>query len=188
MKKNIQLLIMIVALFLASLACQVNLGGPEAPEDSGSASTEPTKTLEESWQEAIDGAKLSGTLTLTLTEAQLTALLTTSMAEQQDAPITEPQVVLRDGEMEIIGKYSNEGITASVGITLEVSVDENGVPVIIATSGAVGPIPLPEEVLQAVSDAINDALSGEISSTTTGFSLQSIVITDGLMEITGKLE
>jgi hypothetical protein len=90
--------------------------------------------------------------------------------------------------MEIVGTYNSDFVNANVSIVMEVAVDAGGLPTIEVTSGSVGPLPVPAELLTAVSDAINEAMTGQAASTATGFSLQMIQISEGVLTLTGSLD
>jgi hypothetical protein len=188
MSKKIKLLSLTAALALAALACNLNLGGPEAPTEVVPISTEAAGDLVDAWTRAFETARETGVISLTLTEEQLTSFVALSMAEKESIPLSNPQVTLRDGEMEISGSYDTGAITANVSIVMEVSVNAEGVPVIEVTSGSVGPLPVPPELLQGVSQVINEALTGQVASTASGFTLETIVITDEAITLTGMVE
>jgi hypothetical protein len=186
MKKSIKMTGFAAALTLAVLAC--NLGSSGTTQATVPISTEAAESLVAAWEQAFDNARETGTLALTLTEEQLTSFLALSMAENENLPFSNPQVLLRDGEMEIVGTYNSDFVNANVSIVMEVAVDAGGLPTIEVTSGSVGPLPVPAELLTAVSDAINEAMTGQAASTATGFSLQVIQISEGVLTLTGSLD
>ena len=71
---------------------------------------------------------------------------------------------------------------------MEVSVDAEGQPEIEVVSGSLGPLPLPAEILSGISQIINESLSGQIASAATGFTLESIVISEGILTMSGTLK
>lgn len=186
--KTIQLMIVALVLFLAALACRFNAGGPEVPAEPVSVSTEAAGSVVESWREAFETARETGVVSLTLTESQLTSYLAVSMSSQENPPLTNPRVILREGEMEIVGTYNTGALDANVGIVMEVAVDANGLPRIEVTSGSVGPLPVPAELLQGVSGIMNESLTGQLGTTATGFKMESITITEGELSIQGTLQ
>ena len=188
MNKTLNMLIPIAALALAGLACNLDVGGPAVPDTPAPVSTQQAGSLVEAWEQAFEIGKDTGTVSLTLTEEQMTSFLALSIAEQENPLLTDPQVDLREGEMEILGTYEADAISANVGIVMEVSVNEEGVPVIEVTSGSLGPLPLPAELLQGISELINQALTGQVGTTATGFTLQSIVISEGSITLNGILD
>jgi hypothetical protein len=188
MSHTFKLLSLIAVLALGSLACNLDLGGPEAPDEVVVVSTQAAADLVEAWTQAFETAKETGVISVTLTEDQLTSFLVLSLAEKESLPLTDPRVTFRDGEMEISGSYDTGAITANVGIVMEVSVDDQGIPQIEVTSGSVGPLPVPPELLEGVSEVINQALTGQVASTASGFTLESIVITEDALTLNGTLE
>lgn len=176
----------LLVLVLASLAC--NLGNRAAPEPTIAVSTEAAASLVETWQQAIQTAQETGKVNLTMTEVQLTSYLALSMAENASIPFSNPQVLLRNGEMEIKGTYDGDIVDANVSIVMQVTVDAAGLPKIEITSGSVGPLPVPADLLTSVSDAVNEAITGDVSSTATGFKLETITISDGALTLTGSLD
>lgn len=188
MNKVMKILLPIAAVAFAGLACNLDVGGPEAPDTPAPVSTQAAESLVEAWEQAFEMGQETGTVTLTLTEEQMTSFLALSIAQQENPLLTDPQVDLRDGEMEILGNYEADAITASVGIVMEVSVGEDGIPAIEVTSGSLGPLPLPAELLQGISDVINQALTGQVGTKATGFTLESIVISEGAISLTGTLD
>ena len=132
--------------------------------------------------------KDTGDVSLTITQEQMTSFLVLSMANQETPLLEDPKVIMRDGEMEIVGSYDTGAIVANVGIVMEVSVDEAGLPRIEVTSGSVGPLPVPAELLTGVSEIVNQTLTGQVGTLATGFTLESIEISDGSMSINGTLE
>jgi hypothetical protein len=176
----------LIVLVLASLAC--NLGAPRTPEPTVAVSTEAVESLIEAWQQAFETGKETGQVNLTMTELQLTSFLALGLAEKASLPFSNPQVILRAGEMEITGTYTSDLVKANVSIIMEVTVDAGGLPRIEVTSGKVGPLPVPADLLTAISDSINEALTGQVGSVTTGFTLETITISDDALSLTGSLD
>lgn len=188
MKRAFQILVIVLSLLLAALACNLNVGGPEVPDEPAPVSTEAAGDLVDTWKQAFETAKETGVVSLSLTEEQLTSYFALSMAKQEKPLLTNPRVILRDGEMEIVGTYDTGTIDANVGIVMEVTVDDSGVPKIEVTSGSIGPLPLPAELLTGVSEIMNQSLTGQLGTTATGFTMESITISDGVLTINGTLK
>lgn len=188
MNKKLKMLSFITVLLLAGLACNLNLGGPETPQENIEISEAEAKSLVESWQDAFKTAQETGVVSLSITQAQMTSFLALSMSKQENPLLTDPKVILRDGEMEIVGSYDTGTIKANVGIVMAVSVDEAGLPRIEVISGSVGPLPVPAELLTGVSEIVNQSLTGQIGTTATGFTLETIDIQNGSLSINGTLK
>jgi hypothetical protein len=177
-----------LALMLAAVACNLGASAEPVSEPPLEAVTEVVGDLVESWKQAFEEAEQTGVLTISITEQQMSTFVAVAAAQNPAFLLANPQVDMRDGEMEVSGSYSSGPVNAQAEIIMEVSVNAEGIPVIEVTSARVGPLPVPPELLTTVSDAINDAVTGELVSTATGFTLVSIVITEGLLTISGTLD
>ncbi len=186
MKKRIAatLIVMIVPL----LACSIFMGGPAYPDTPIPVSTEAVQSLQDSIQQAVADGAQSGTVTLKITESQLTSYLAFKLAAQDKPLITEPQVLLRDGQMTVFGKAQSGILTANVSITMQVNVDANGQPTINITQQDFGPLPAPQGLNDAVSALMEEAFTGSLGPVATGFRLETISIADGVMTVTGRIK
>jgi hypothetical protein len=179
--------LLVASLVLVGAACRVNLGGPETPAEPIPVSTEAAESLNESWADAVQSSQDTGSFTLVISESQLTSLVAQSLAKQADPPLRDPQVFLRDGQIQIYGTASRGSVEAMVRLTLSVGVDENGYPEIEIETGEFGPFPIPDDLLAGFSALIDEAFTGELGPIATGIRLESIVIDAGLMAITGRM-
>jgi hypothetical protein len=194
MKKNRPLLLLLVTLILASLACTVSVGGPDYSDRTPiPVSNEAAESLKEEIRRAFEAGATTGDVTIHITETQITSVLTQRLQtdqnlQQDEKPlITDPQVYLREGQMQIFGKTQQGMFTANIGIVVAVGVDENGKPKIEIVSADFGPFPAPEGINTAISAMIQEAYTGSVGPVATGLRIQSIVIADGIMTITGRI-
>lgn len=188
MKNTQRLFSFFAVLLLAAMACNLNLGGPDTPQDTVEISEAEAKSLVETWEDAFQTARETGVVSLTITQDQMTSFLALSMSKQENPLLTDPKVIFRDGEMEVVGSYDTGSIKANVGIVMAVTVDPAGLPRIEVISGSVGPLPVPPELLTGVSEVVNQSLTGQIGTTATGFTLQTIDIQNGSLSINGTLK
>ncbi len=177
----------IAALAVAALACQINIGGPETPEATVQVSTEAVDSLTDLWDTAIIGAEESGQITLVVNESQLTSLLALRLQEEEEPFLRDPQVFLRDGQIQIYGTANQGTLVASVRIILTVEVDADGTPGLILESADFGPWPIPEGLLTGLSAMVDEAFTGNFGPAATGFRLENIAINGGLMALTGRI-
>lgn len=184
MKKSILLSVFVLA--LASLACTFFIGGPEFPATAIPVSTEDAASLKQQLEAAATNAAQSGVLNVTITESQLTSLLTTKFAEQSDPLLTDPQVYLRDGQMQIYGKAVQGQLQANVRIVVAISIDADGLPVIDVMSVNFGPLPAPEGMNNAVGTLAQEAFTGALGPAAIGFRLETVTIADGVMTVVGR--
>ncbi len=176
------------ALWAATLACSIFVGGPTYPVETPSAATPDTRTLQQQLQDALTAGATSGVVTLQLTESQLTTFLADKLSSQQNSLITDPRVYLHNGQMQIFGKASSGIFTANVAITMQATVDENGQPKISVVSTDFGPLTAPQGFNDAVAASVQEAFTGWLGPVATGFRLENISIGDGVMTVTGRIK
>jgi hypothetical protein len=185
---------LLIVLF-ASLACTVFVGGPDYSDlDPIPVSTEAAQSLRDGIAKSIEGGLQTGTVTITVTETQITSYLALAMQtnpalqqEDQEPFFHEPQVYLREGQMKIYGKTRQGMFAANIGIILNVGIDAAGKPKIEVVSADFGPFPAPEGVNEAVTVFIEEAFTGSFGPVATGLRIETISIASGVMTLTGRI-
>jgi hypothetical protein len=192
--KRVSLPLFFMVLILASLACTVFVGGPDfADRPAIPVSTEAADSLKNEIQQAYEAGASTGEVTITITETQITSVLAQRLLSDQNLQtdskpfITDPQVYLRDGQMQIFGKTQQGMFTANIGIVVSMTVDENGKPKIEIVSADFGPLPAPDSLKEAISSMIDEAYTGSVGPVATGLRIESISIADGNMTIVGRI-
>jgi hypothetical protein len=193
-RKTISLPLFLLILLLTSLACTVAVGGPDYSDRPPiPVSVEAAESVREEIKRAFEEGLTTGEVTIRITETQITSLLAiklqTDQSLQQDSKplITDPQVYLRDGQMQIFGKSQQGMFTANIGIIVAVGVDENGDPKVEIVSADFGPLPAPAGLNNAISALIDEAFTGALGPVATGIRIQTITIVDGNMYIVGRI-
>lgn len=193
--KKISPLLFFIVLILASLACTVFIGGPDYSDRPViPASAEAAESLKAEIQKAYEAGASTGLVTITITETQITSVLAQRLQTDQNLQtdskpfITDPQVYLRDGQMQIFGKTQQGMLTANIGIIVSMSVDENGKPKIEIVSADFGPLPAPDSLKEAISSMIDEAYTGSVGPVATGLRIESISIADGTLTIVGRIK
>jgi len=176
------------SLALASLACTISAGGPDYPQTPIAVSTEAIGTFEQQLQVAQTAAAESGLISLSINETQITSLLAEKLNAQTDPFIRDPQVYLRDGQIQVYGKASRANVEANVRIILSATIDAEGKPVITVSSADFGPIPAPDGLNNSISGFVDELFTGSFGPAATGLRLESINIADGMMTITGRIK
>jgi len=188
MKKVLPIVLVIAVLASSSLACVVNLGGPAIPAETIPVSPDAATQLKQEFQIALENAKNGdGSVTLTITEEELTSLLAAKLGAQSDPFITDPQVFLRNGQMQIYGQAHRGLFAATVGIVLSATVDEQGKPKLAAVSADFGPLPVPEGLISTITDFVTEAYTSALGPIATGFRLESITIENGTLTLSGHV-
>jgi hypothetical protein len=194
-KKQVALPIFLLVLVLTSLACTIFVGGPDYSSlPPIPVSAEAAESIKEELRRAAEAGAETGVITINLTEPQITSYLAARMQtdpslQQSDKKplITDPQVYLRDGQMQIYGKTQQGIFAANIGIIVQVGVDANGQPLIEITSADFGPFPAPEGLKDAITAMVKEAYTGSLGPVATGLRIESISIANGIMTITGRI-
>lgn len=183
-----------LTLIFTSLACTIFVGGPDYSSlPTVPVSTEISQSIQDEVARAFAEGMTTGTVTLNFTEPQLTSyiasrLQTDPTMQQDNKPlITDPQVYLRDGQMQIYGKTQQGLLTANIGIIISVGVDADGKPAIDIVSADFGPLPAPEGLRDTISAMVREAYTGSLGPVATGLRIETITIADGIMTISGRI-
>jgi hypothetical protein len=185
----------LLSLILTSLACTIFVGGPDYSSlPPIPVSAEAAESIKEELRRAIEAGAQTGVITVNLTEPQITSYLAARMQtdpslQQSDRKplIVDPQVYLRDGQMQIYGKTQQGIFAANIGIIVAVGVDANGEPLIEVTSADFGPFPAPEGLKDAITAMVREAYTGSLGPVATGLRIESISTANGVMTITGRI-
>jgi hypothetical protein len=185
----------LLSLVLTSLACVVFVGGPDYSNlPPIPVSAEAAASIKDEIQRAVEAAAGTGVITVNLTEPQITSYLATrlqtdpSLQQSNKKPlITDPQVYLRDGQMQIYGKTQQGLFTANIGIIVNMGVDANGQPQIDIVSADFGPFPAPKGINEAITAMVKEAYTGSLGPVATGLRIESISIANGVMTVTGRI-
>lgn len=170
-------------LALAALACSLG-AAPTPPASPIPVSTEAAVELESALETAA-ASEPGSEVTLTMTEEQVTSYVNNELAEQPDSPFTDAQVYLRDGQIQVHGNATVEGLTAPMQLVLDVAPNEAGGLDIAIAQARFGPLPMPDSLLDQLSTGLDDTLGGQFSPEQTGMRVTSVEIADGEMVLTG---
>ena len=203
------LLITIVILSLALQACTVNAGGPKYPQYSIPVSPQAAQSFQQAMADAVAQGALTGEFSLTITEAHLTSTLALMLAqqnfsvalepvapaeageqeaqaEQSSSLVSNPQVYLQDGQIQIYGTLQF-GLLSNTGrVILSVVPDAQGYMMIELTELDFGSLLLPDGLKSTISSALSNAINGVFGPITTKFRITNITIADGTMSLTGQ--
>jgi|SRR5687767_7162366 len=187
--------ILLVSLIITSLACTIFVGGPDYSSlPAIPVSAEAAESIKEELRRAFEAGAQTGVMTINITETQITSYLAArlqtdpSLQQSDKKPLmTDPQVYLRDGQMQIYGKTQQGMFTANIGIIVTVGVDADGQPLIEITSADFGPFPAPEGLKDAITAMVREAYTGTLGPVATGLRIETISIANGVMTVTGRV-
>ena len=196
MKRIRGLSLFLLTLALTSLACTVFVGGPDYSSlPPIPVSAEAAASIQEEIRRAVEAAAQTGVITVNLTEPQITSFLAArlqtdpSLQQADKKPlITDPQVYLRDGQMQIYGKTQQGIFAANIGIIVNMGVDASGKPQIDVVSADFGPWPAPEGLKDAITAMVREAYTGSLGPVATGLRIETITIANGIMTVTGRIK
>jgi len=178
MKTKFYIYLLFITLAVSSLACSINVGGPDYPDQTVPASSTDAQTLRDMIQQAMLTGAETGIITLQITESQLTGFMAEKLSQQANPPFTDPQILLRNGQMQMYGKITRGWFTANMLITMNVTIDEvTGQPKIQIASADFGPFPAPEGINNAISAIIEEAFTGSFGP-----------VAVGIMTLTGRIK
>ena len=180
-------LITALSIGAGSLACRVNLGGPERLASPPAASNAAATEASQSWSSALAGAAITGQLTVIVTEEQLTSALASRLARDEQPILQSPAVYLRDGTIQIYGLAQDGLFEANVRLVITPVLDEQGRLGFELTSADFGPFPAPEGLRSGLSGMMSEALAGPMGSLATGIRVTSVAIADGDLAIVAEL-
>ncbi|MCK5634524.1 MAG: hypothetical protein KAI06_05530, partial [Anaerolineales bacterium] len=106
--RTLAIAFVLASLFLTTLACQIDVGGPEPPFPPLYADDQAADEVTNLWQTALESALDSGEVMLILDENQLNAFVANRLAAE-DSLLQDPQVFLRQNAIQVYG-YVIQGI------------------------------------------------------------------------------
>jgi len=186
-KKKYPIFVALIAL-LFSMACMINVGGPDYPNLPIPVSTEALMSMKEQIQEAVVAGAQTGQITLFITESQLTSFLASKLESQENPFLTQPQAYLQNGQLQIFGTVIKGYLKATVSISMTASIDPDGKLLLELSSADFGPLPVPDSLKEIITSLVTEAYTGSLGPIATGFNLESIVIANGAMMIIGRIK
>lgn len=183
-------LLALAALLLASLACNLPSGVPSGSDPTPTevrvpVSTEAVEDLRKNLEAAATEVASSQEVSLVVTQEQLTSLVAFEMQSQENPVLNDPQVILQNGQAEVLGTVNQGGISAPARIVLTVSADDQGKPDYQIVEGRLGPLPIPDSMLDSLSNELDTALA-DLGPRANEIFIEDISIGDGVMTITGR--
>jgi hypothetical protein len=158
-------------------------GAPERPGDRIIASDElglETKDM------LANSLPQPGSMTsLTITEQQITSWLVMELKNNPDLPLSEVQVYLRDGKVQIWGMVNgSEDFTSALAVG-ELTIADSKHPYIKIESMQIGQQLVPVVLLSQMETWLNQSLSEAINEQAPGLALVSVKVTSGLVTVSG---
>ncbi len=184
---QMRLILVILVLVGASLACNFpgSAAQPTLPPTAQPMTNQQIQDLTNQLQSTLTSPNASGEVTVTLTQQQLNGIISNQVAQQSDQVISDPSVILTNGQMEVYGKVSQNNVSANLKLVLQPAVDASGNPKLNIVSINLAGLPVPDALKSRLETSVDNALSNALESNQNKFTVKSITITEGQMVIIG---
>jgi len=182
----IRILLALLALLAASLACNLPSSGSSRPPTAAPMDAGELQNLQDQLQETLSAA--SGEIAITLTEPQINSLLSTAQAQQNEQIISDTVVKLTNGAMEVYGKMDQGAIAVDLKIVLKPGVDASGNPALDIQDFTIGSFQAPDEMKNKVSNLVAQAIQQYLSGQNQDFKATEITIEEGKMTVSGSIQ
>jgi len=187
MKKSI-FVFMAIALLAGSLACKIGSGTPQKPVETIPVTTEAAGSLQEKVQAAEEQAGAGGEVELVLTESEITSMVALELQKQPQQVVSDIQIYLRDGQVQIYGAYSDGGVSLPLVIVAKPEIPEDGSFQIVLISAKIGPVAAPDVLRESVQALLDEQIAGALSSQSGNqVVVSSVTIADGQITIRSRV-
>jgi hypothetical protein len=102
--------------------------------------------------------------------------------------IRDPQVFLRDGQIQFFATVEQPNWEAVLKLVLTLDVDTVGNPEFSFVSAKIGPLDVPDSILEDIELYVDRAFASQIDQRASDIRVESITIEDGVMTIKGQKE
>ncbi len=183
-----RLILVVGILMLSSLACNLlnRISDSSIEQTPITVTNESANNLRKDLSTAIEQLKDGEKVTLVIDEAELTSLVAVELDKQSNPILYDPQISLREGGVQINGKVLQSGFMVPAQLNLILTTNSSGQPQINIKSAKIGPLELPNSVLVELTSQVDSALMHNIRPRIKDIFVESILIADGLMTITGR--
>lgn len=187
-RRSWKLLLVFTVLLVTSLACNLGTSDSRPPEQATpiAVTTESVEELKENLHDAATQASTSGEVTVVFDEEQLTSLVAFELQKQEEQVFQDPQVYLRDGQIQLYGNAVQGGIELPVSIIATLAVTDQGAPRYEIVSATAGPVPLPQSILDQLTERMDQVIENQLDPENSGMIVEDIVIAGGKMTVTGR--
>lgn len=179
--QNAKFILSVLLLFVVSVACNLPVASllgfePTPTEPIVVPALEPFVVTTTEANEVI----------ITVTEAQLTAILSEKLAADPNSFLKQPSVTIGNDRVVLHGKTIQSNIEVNMTVEMSVAIDAEGLPNINVESAQIGPLGAPQFLKDSLNSLADEMLTGAIGPTITGTRVERITIDQGYMVITIK--
>ncbi len=159
-RRRVLVRLIVPVVFLLSLACgPCDLFSAEVPTPSHpiSVSVESAAQLESRIQQNL-GGEPGKQFIMRMTDAEVTSLVATRLAEYDESPVADPQIWFTKGKIYGSGRLVNVlPIETPFFVVASARIQDERLVIAIEKSSA-GAVPIPESMLETISQSINETV------------------------------
>lgn len=122
---------------------------------------------------------------ITITEGQVTSWLAMELKENPDLPLSDVQVFLRNGQVQVWGIVNGSADSTSVLIVSEIKIDNNQQPYFVIESMQIGTQVVPDILLGQMESWLNQMLIENINEQLPGLQMMNVNVVNGLITVSG---
>lgn len=122
---------------------------------------------------------------ITITEQQITSWLAVELKENPDLPLSDVQVFLRNGQVQVWGMVNGSADSTSVLIVGEIQIDNNQQPYFVIESMQIGTQVVPDVLLGQMESWLNQMLVENINEQLPGLQMMNVNVVNGLITVSG---
>jgi hypothetical protein len=157
-----------------------------APERPGAEIIPSDETAQEVKATLENSMPAPGSLSsISLTERELTSWLAMEMKNNPDLPLSDVQVYMRNGKIQIWGVVTGSTDSTSALMVGNLTIDSNKKPSIQVESMQIGVQVIPAALLSQMESWINQMLLENIEKKAPGLELMNVNISSGMVTISG---
>jgi len=178
------LLTAVLALVFSSLACGLGRK-PATPAPPIPIRTEAVKQLQTDVSTASKQIQSGNPFELNVTEEEITSAIAFQLQQSGNETLSEPQVYLRDGIVQLFAKVKQGNFSAYAKILIIVRVTSDGYPAVELDSVELGTLPVTQAFKDQLDKTLQNAVIQYFQYGGENLYLDSITIADGVMTIKG---
>ena len=185
MKKNKLLIILtLLTILMVNAACRL----PSRKPDSTPVpiSTEAAEQFEENLESAAESFQTSESITVTLTQEEITSYIVSNLPPDLEFEVTDLQIFLNNDQIEVYGNVDQGMISADAKIVIKPNIDAYGQIRTEIIEFNVGPFPISQSMKDNLSAQIDDAIMNALQANDNDIIVKSIDINNGQMIITAS--
>jgi uncharacterized protein YpmS len=185
--KQSLLLLPVLVLLSAVLACALPFQVPEPPGPPIPISTEAVESFKEKLSQVVKQARSGEPIELSLTEEEVTSAFAFYILDEQGTGFSDPQIYLRDGEVQVFGNYQSGDSSVPVRVVFEPLADEQGKPHIDLVSVNFGRFSAPDALVESIQTNLDNVWIDLMGITDERLWVDSLDAADGTLTIQGQI-